>query len=107
MGENQLIATTQRACRKISELEFALFTPTTTLENFLPSFDYPSLHIITAMLSILNTLLIIDLGNMIAEINTIRATILTIATTIIIMVVSHRKKSIMFVEKKVVTLISI
>ena len=33
MGENQLIAATQRACHGFSELEFALFTPTTTFEE--------------------------------------------------------------------------
>ena len=33
MGENQLIAATQRACRGVSELEFALFTPATTFEE--------------------------------------------------------------------------
>ena len=33
MGENQLIAIIQRACRGVSELEFALFTPTTTFEE--------------------------------------------------------------------------
>ena len=33
MGENQLIAATQRVCRGVSELEFALFTPTTTFEE--------------------------------------------------------------------------
>lgn len=33
IGENQLIATTQRACRKIFGLKFALFTPTTTFEE--------------------------------------------------------------------------
>ena len=33
MGENQLIATTQRACHGVPKLEFALFTPTTTFEE--------------------------------------------------------------------------
>ena len=33
MGEKQLIATVQRACRGVSELKFALFTPTTTFEK--------------------------------------------------------------------------
>ena len=33
IGENQLIAATQRACRGVSELEFALFTPATTFEE--------------------------------------------------------------------------
>ncbi len=33
MGENQLIATTQRAYRRVSELEFVLFTPATTFEE--------------------------------------------------------------------------
>ncbi len=33
MGENQLIAATQKACRGVSELEFALFTPATTFEE--------------------------------------------------------------------------
>ena len=42
---------------------------------------------------------------MITEINTIRATILTIATTTI--VVSHGEESVIFVVKKVVTLANI
>ena len=33
MGENQLIAATQRACHGVSELEFTLFTPATTFEE--------------------------------------------------------------------------
>ena len=33
MGENQLIAATQRACRGVSELEFALFTFGITFEE--------------------------------------------------------------------------
>ena len=33
IGKNQLIATTQKACRGVSELEFALFTLATTFEK--------------------------------------------------------------------------
>ena len=33
MGKNELIAAIQRACRGVSELEFALFTPATTFEK--------------------------------------------------------------------------
>ncbi len=33
MGENQLIAATQKACRGVSELEFAQFTPAITFEK--------------------------------------------------------------------------
>ena len=33
IGENQLIAAIQRACCKVSKLEFALFTPITTFEE--------------------------------------------------------------------------
>ena len=33
IGENQLIAATQRECRGVSKLEFALFTPATTFEE--------------------------------------------------------------------------
>ncbi len=33
MGKNQLIAATQRACCGVSELEFTLFTLTTTFEE--------------------------------------------------------------------------
>ncbi len=32
-SKNQLIAAIQRACRGVSKLEFALFTPTTTFEK--------------------------------------------------------------------------
>ncbi len=44
MGENQLIATTQRAYRGVFGLEFALFTPTTTFEEL--SFKFQSSIII-------------------------------------------------------------
>ena len=33
IGENQLIASTQRACHEVFELEFILFTPITTFEK--------------------------------------------------------------------------
>ena len=33
IGKNQLIAPTQRVCREVSKLKFALFTPTTTFEE--------------------------------------------------------------------------
>ena len=59
------------------------------------------------MLPILSTLQIFNLGGIIAETNTIRTTILTITTTLATMVVSHEEKSVMFVEKKIVALISI
>lgn len=60
------------------------------------------------MLLILSTCGIVNFGNMIVVINIIRVTILTITIiTIIIMTISHRRDSIMFVTKKVITLISI
>ncbi len=59
------------------------------------------------MLPILSTLRIVDLGGMIVEINTTRATILTIATTTTTMAVNHGEESVMFVAKKVIALISI
>ena len=62
---------------------------------------------ITATLLILSILQIINLGGIIVEINTTRATILMIATTITTMAVSHREKSVIFIEKNVVALINI
>ena len=59
------------------------------------------------MLSIISTLRIVNLGDMIVKINTIRATILTITTTTTIIAVSHREENIIFVVKKVVTLANI
>ena len=41
MGENQLIAATQRECHGVSELEFALFTPTTTFEELFSKLRSP------------------------------------------------------------------
>ena len=38
IGENKLIAATQRACRGVSEPEFALFTPATTFEELFSTF---------------------------------------------------------------------
>lgn len=35
MGENQLIATTERECHRVPKLEFTLFTPMTTFEELL------------------------------------------------------------------------
>lgn len=49
----------------------------------------------------------VNLGKIIARINTIRAIILTIARIITIIAVSHGKKKFIFVGKKDVTLISI
>lgn len=62
---------------------------------------------IIVILPLFNILQIVDLGKIIVVINTIRATILTIAIIAIIMAINYREKSIMFVVKKVVTLISI
>lgn len=59
------------------------------------------------MLPIFSILQIVNLGGMIAVINTTRATILTIAIIITTIVVSHRDGSVMFVAKKIVALISI
>lgn len=56
---------------------------------------------------IFSILQIINLGGMIAVINTIRLKIFIIATIIITMALNYREKSVMFVVKKVVTLISI
>ena len=55
---------------------------------------------------IFNILQIVNLVNIITIINIIKIIIFTIATTTII-AVSYRKKSIIFVAKKVITLISI
>ena len=59
------------------------------------------------MLPILSILQIVDLGDMIAETNTTRATILTIAKITTIMTLSHGEESVMFIEKRAVALISI
>ena len=59
------------------------------------------------MLLILSTLRIVDLGDMIAEINTIKVILLTITTTITIMAVSHGEERVMFMKKRVVALVSI
>lgn len=55
------------------------------------------------MLLIFSTLQIIDLGGIITEINTIKATILIIATKITTITLSNGEKSVMFIAKKVVT----
>ena len=57
------------------------------------------------MLPIFSTLRIVDLDDMIAEINGIRATIFII--TSIKIAISHGEKSVMFVVKKVVALVNI
>ena len=62
---------------------------------------------ITVTLPIFSTLRIVDLGDIIVEINTIKTTILTIATTTTTMVVSHGEESVIFVVKKVVALANI
>lgn len=59
------------------------------------------------MLPVCNILRIINLGKMIAIINTTRSTIFIIATIIKTIAASYREKNIIFVAKKVVTLISI
>ena len=47
------------------------------------------------------------MDDIIAETNTTKAIILIIAITITTIAVSHREKSVMFIEKKVIALISI
>lgn len=47
------------------------------------------------MLPIFNTLRIVDLGNMIVKISTIRVAILTITTIITIITVSYGEESVM------------
>lgn len=61
----------------------------------------------TVMLPILSTLRIIDLGRMIAETNTIRVTILIIATITTIIVINHGEKSVIFLTRKIFALINI
>lgn len=62
---------------------------------------------ITVILPLFSTLLISNLAGMILVIKTIRATTLKIAIIITTMAVSYKKKSIIFVAKKVITLINI
>lgn len=62
---------------------------------------------ITAILPIFNILRIVNLGGMITEINITKAIILIITITIITIAVNYGKKSITFVAKKVIALISI
>ena len=107
MCKNQLIAATQRACHEVSELKFALFTPARTFKKLFLSFNYPLSYIIITTLPILSTLQIVNLGGIIVETNTIKAIILIIAMIITIIAISHKEKSIIFVEKKVVVLIKI
>lgn len=59
------------------------------------------------MLPIFITLQILDFGDIIVEINTIRVIIFTITTIITIMTVNHRSESVIFVVKKIITLITI
>lgn len=78
------------------------------LNNFFLSFNYQLWHTIIKILPIFNILPIIDLVDIIAIINTIKAIMLTITIIIIItMAISHRKKNIIFVIKKIVILIGI
>lgn len=78
------------------------------MKSFFLSFDHLLSHTITATLTILNTLQIVDLGRMIVGINISRATIFIIpTTTTTTTAVNHKEKSVMFVAKKVVFLISI
>ena len=62
---------------------------------------------LTAIVSIFSTLQIINLDEIIIVINIIRAIILTIAIIVIIMAISSREKSLIFVEKKIVAIINI
>ena len=55
------------------------------------------------MILIFRILRIVDLGGMIVMINIIRTKILIIATTTSTMTGCHRKKSIIFVGRKIVT----
>lgn len=59
------------------------------------------------MLPVINILYIIDLGKMIAIINKIKATILTFAIITTTIVINYKEKSVIFVAKKVIALISI
>lgn len=59
------------------------------------------------MLPIFSTLRIMNLGGIILRINIIKAIILIIAIIIIIMTISHKEKSVIFVAKRVVTQTSI
>lgn len=77
------------------------------MKSFFLSFNYPLSHIITATILILNTLQIVHLDSIIVKINIIRVTRRTIATTTTIIAMSQEKKSVMFVENKVVALISV
>ena len=58
------------------------------------------------MLPILSILQIVDLGGTIVVINTTRVTILILAIIKKTMVVNHKEKSVIFLAKKVVTLIN-
>lgn len=62
---------------------------------------------IIVILPILSILQIVGLGDMIVEINITRVTILIITMTINTIAISYGEESIIFVVKKVVTLISI
>lgn len=53
---------------------------------------------------IFNILQFVNLGNIITEINIIKAPILIIIVTIMKIVVSHRKKSVKFIAEKIVAL---
>ncbi len=59
------------------------------------------------MLLILSTLSIVHLSDMIMEVNTIRATIITIATITTTTAINHGEKSIIFMARKFVALINI
>lgn len=59
------------------------------------------------MLPIFSFLQIVNLGKMIREINIIKAIIFTIIIITIMIAVSHRKESVTFVVKKVITLTNI
>ena len=59
------------------------------------------------MLPLLGILQIVNLGDIIVETNTTKVIILQIAAITTTMTISHKKEGIIFVEKKVVTLISI
>lgn len=60
-----------------------------------------------ATLPIFSTLEIVNLGNMTAKIHITKTRILTIATIITTMAISHEEESVMFMVKKVVILASI
>lgn len=55
----------------------------------------------------MSTLRIVDLGNIIVKINTIKAIIVTITTITTTMVVSYGKESVIFVIKKIIALANI